>query len=368
MVYDAIVLGVGSMGSSACYQLASRGLKVLGLEQLDIVHEEGSHTGQSRLIRKAYFEDPSYIPLLGQAYNGWKEIEEKTQTQHYWQTGISYFGSPDDPIIEGVKKASEAFGIPLETHSSEEYPMFQLPEKFECIFEAEAGFLSPEKGITSLAILAQENGAEILTNQKVIRWEDIGNHIVVTTQGEEFHARKLIICAGAFVSDLFTLPFPLTPTKQYLAWSNIDQSQLGEMPCWVISEKGQEGIYYGFPSDHGLPGPQGMKYGYHRPGISTTIGDEEGWEMEKLILEQIQEKYFTEPKEIHTFKCCKYTYSHDENFVIDWLPNHQNKVMIATGFSGHGFKFVPVIGEIIADLIQTGSTNHNIDLFKLDRF
>ncbi len=166
-MYDAIVLGVGSMGASACYHLANRGQKILGLEQFGIVHEEGSHTGQSRLIRQAYFEHSSYIPLLEGAYLGWSQLERQANIQLYWPTGIAYFGEPQDAIIRGVKEAANRFGIPLE---SREFSQFKMPENFKCVFEPQAGFLSPERAISSLVGLARHEGAEILEHQQVLDW------------------------------------------------------------------------------------------------------------------------------------------------------------------------------------------------------
>src|SRR5882724_12639342 len=101
--FDVIVIGIGSMGASACYYLAKQGYSVLGLEQFDIPHERGSHGGQSRIIRKAYFEDPDYVPLLSRAYENWKALEEETETQIYHRTGLVYIGRPDNILIKGVK-------------------------------------------------------------------------------------------------------------------------------------------------------------------------------------------------------------------------------------------------------------------------
>src|SRR5215831_5279284 len=112
--FDVIVIGVGSMGSSACYHLAQRGCKVLGLEQFDIPHEFGSHAGQSRIIRKAYFENSDYVPLLNRAYENWKAFEKETGEQLYFPTGLVYFGSPDDPLIKGVKQSASLYDIKLD--------------------------------------------------------------------------------------------------------------------------------------------------------------------------------------------------------------------------------------------------------------
>jgi sarcosine oxidase len=169
--FDVIVIGVGSMGSSACFFLAQRGYKVLGLEQFDIPHEQGSHGGQSRIIRKAYFEHPDYVPLLNKAYENWKNFEAETGTQIYYPTGLVYFGKPDSTIIKGVKQSASLYNIPLENLSysaaSKRFPQFMIPEDFETLFETGAGFIQPHKAITLYKDSAIKKGAEIHTKEKV---------------------------------------------------------------------------------------------------------------------------------------------------------------------------------------------------------
>ncbi len=363
--YDTIVLGVGSMGVSACYHLARRGERVLGLEQFGIVHEEGSHTGQSRLIRKAYFEHSSYIPLLEASYVGWSELEAEARTQLYWPTGIAYFGEPGDEIMKGVKEAARAYGIPLESRT---FPQFKMPSNFECVFEPQAGFLSPERAIASMAYLARERGAELMVHQQVLDWTYHKGEIIVTTSENEFKARKLVITAGAFVSDVLKLRVPLKVTRQYLAWAETVHHRLGDFPCWMISEKEQPGCLYGFPSGTGLAGPEGMKLGYHRPGEEWHPDLPDGSTKEADLLNDRLKKYFTDELKVGELKTCKYTYSPDDHFVVDTLTEFDHKVIVATGFSGHGFKFVPVIGEVLSDLALKGSTKYPIDFLSQERF
>jgi len=143
--FDVIVIGVGSMGSSACYHLSKRGHKVLGIEQFDITHEFGSHAGQSRIIRKAYFENPHYVPLLERAYENWKELEQETGTQIYYATGLVYFGSKDDLLIKGAKQSASLYNIKVDTinehETAERFPAFKIPGNFETLFEPDAGFV-----------------------------------------------------------------------------------------------------------------------------------------------------------------------------------------------------------------------------------
>src|SRR2546423_13488975 len=199
--FDAIVIGVGSMGSSACYFLSDRGYKVLGLEQFDITHEYGSHAGQSRIIRKAYFEHSDYVPLLNRAYANWKGLEEETGIQIYFRTGLVYLGEPGHLIMQGVKRSADLYNIPIEYFESlsitKKFPQFTLPEKFEAIYEPDAGFLTPEKIIRLYTELAIKKGAEIHTNEKVHEWKKEGDGVTVTTNKNTYHCQKLIITAGA---------------------------------------------------------------------------------------------------------------------------------------------------------------------------
>ncbi|MFN7259726.1 MAG: FAD-dependent oxidoreductase, partial [Cyclobacteriaceae bacterium] len=136
--FDIIVIGVGSMGSSTCYQLAKQGYEVLGLEQFDIPHDQGSHAGQSRIIRKAYFEHPDYVPLLQRAYENWKQLEEAANTQVYFPTGLLYAGQPDDVLINGVRASAAIYQLDVQSLSQAEtkkrFPAFQIPDSYEVLF------------------------------------------------------------------------------------------------------------------------------------------------------------------------------------------------------------------------------------------
>ena len=164
------------MGAAACWYLAKRGHKVLGLEQFDIPHELGSHAGQSRIIRKAYFEHSNYVPLLERAYHNWKELETITSSQVYYRTGILYFGSPDSPMIKGTGEAAHQYNIPLNTLTQEEanvhYPTIHFPQHYRILFEPDAGFVTPEKAITLYVADAIQRNADIRGREKVLEWKN----------------------------------------------------------------------------------------------------------------------------------------------------------------------------------------------------
>jgi sarcosine oxidase len=211
------------MGASACYYLAANGASVLGIEQFDLPHEYGSHAGQSRIVRKAYFEHPDYVPLLQRAYHNWEHLESVTNEQVFYKTGLLYAGPKDHPILRGVQSSSEAYGIPIDvdflTGQSSSYAAIKLPQRYDCIFEPDAGFVTPEKAIRLYAGQAKASGATILTNTKVLAWKEEDNAFEVQTTAGNFLGRKLVFSSGAWTSALLpTLPVPVHVTRQVLAW------------------------------------------------------------------------------------------------------------------------------------------------------
>jgi sarcosine oxidase len=379
--YDVIVLGVGSMGSSACYQLAHRGFKVLGLEQFDIPHDLGSHAGQSRIIRKAYGEGSDYVPLLERAYRNWQTLESETGYQVYYKTGLTYFGAPDDPFLKTVRGSSKKYKIPLNDLTAEEcdkkYPQFKLPQNFQRLEEPEAGFITPERSILLYVQQAVFKGAVIRTKEKVLEWkyESSGAIRIITNKGT-YTAGKLIITAGPWAGKYMpALTSKLTVTRQAVAWvkpKNWENFMLGKFPCWILEDKDHD--FYGFPI---LPvgtfaGPLGLKLALHFPGAETTDPDQVNRnpkESDEKILVDFLNKFIPEGYErTLVMKTCLYTNSPDHDFIIDYLPEFNKDIVFATGFSGHGFKFVSVVGEILADLAMDGSTKLPVDFLSTKRF
>ncbi|MEO6001479.1 MAG: N-methyl-L-tryptophan oxidase [Chitinophagaceae bacterium] len=377
--YEAIVIGVGSMGSAACWQLAKQGYKVLGLEQFDIPHEQGSHAGQTRIIRKAYFEHSDYVPLLERAYHNWKELEVLTATRVYYKTGLVYFGSPDATMIKGSREAARQYNIALDILTPEEahhrYPMIQCPPHFQVLYEPEAGFITPEKAVALYTSHAIKNGADIRGREKIVDWKKENSIITVITNRNTYHADRLIITAGAWTGKVIpSMPTNLKVTKQIVGWmnpGNWNDFSLGNFPCWFIHD--DEGMFYGFPI---LPvtdfnGPIGLKLALHKHGVEVDPDNvnRDIQHADEETLRNFLEKYMPDAAgDTLTLKSCLYTNSEDENFILDHLPGYDNLVTVAAGFSGHGFKFASVIGEILADLATTGKTDLPIEFLRFNRF
>lgn len=378
--YDSIVIGVGSMGSATCYHLAKSGHKVLGLEQFGIAHEHGSHSGQTRIIRKAYFEYPDYVPLLERAYENWSALEEETGISLFRKTGMLYLGKPDDRLIKGVRNSAQKFNLNIQNLSSEtlkkEYPQFLIPEGHEGVFEPDAGFLLPETAILSFTERALNFGAHIRIGEKTLKWEHKDGHIEVVTNKDTYNCSKLIITAGAWANKMiqnFRSSFKVT--KQTLAWVKPKDEalfELGDFPTWIFDNGNNQGSFYGFPklSEEKFNGPVGLKVAHHHPGPEIDpdedqrgIPENEETKIIEFLNRHLPEGY----SEINSISTCLYTYSKDENFILGPSPESDN-VFLATGFSGHGFKFASVIGEILADLAISGSSSLPIEFLSPARF
>lgn len=379
--FDVIVLGVGSMGSSTCYYLAKQGYSVLGLEQFDIPHDQGSHAGQSRIIRKAYFEHPDYVPLLERAYENWKEIEHKTESQIYFPTGLLYAGKSSDILIKGVRESANKYNVKVESLSdaqvNDRFPQFQIPDGYDVLFEPDAGFVTPERAVLLYVEQAIQSGAHIHTKEKVISWKKEGEAITVITNKVTYTCKKLIITAGPWAGNM--IPGFLTQlkvTRQVIAWLNPKEREpfeLGQFPCWLIDDHTQPGMYYGFPV---LPvgkfgAPIGLKVALHYPGQVSdpdAVNRIPSKEDEAMLIGAINKFLPKGYSSTHVLKTCLYTNTADENFVLDFLPGYDDQVAIAAGFSGHGFKFVSVVGEIMADLAMKGKTELPIGFLNVQRF
>lgn len=378
--FDVIVAGVGSMGAATCDQLARRGVSVLGLERFQIGHSKGSHLGQSRLIRKAYFEHPDYVPLLQRAYELWDELEADTGTKLYHPTCLLYHGRPDQELIAGSLLSASIYNIPFQEISRKEqlhlFPAFTLPEDYLTYLEPEAGFLRPEKSIQVMADRAKFHGADLHIDEWMTDFVRSGDGWSVHTNRNVYSCQKLIITAGAWSTQfLHQLHVPLKVTRQVLGWldkTSGPDCSLQNLPCWILADDHYGGAFYGFPElpegDFGSPG--GLKIAHHYPGFEIRPEEKD----QKLTVEEKEALDYGKDKYLGaiggswaTFQHCMYTMSPDEHFIIDQVPFSEN-VWFAAGFSGHGFKFSPVIGEIMADLALTGTTSLPVQFLSAARF
>jgi len=365
---------MGAMGSSACWQLARRGVRVLGLEQFDIPHSRGSSHGFSRMIRLAYHEHANYVPLLRRAYELWHELETISGQKLLHITGGVYAGPPGSDRLARTAAAAEQHGIPYERLSASElkqrYSPFNLPEDYEILYEPSAGFLQPEKSIAAHVIAALNAGAEIHAHEPVVSWQSAGQGITVTSERGIYHAGRVIFCSGAWTDRLVQdLGVPLKVTRQTLGWtwpSEPQSFELGKFPVWSIAR--EDGTsHYGFPM---MPDNPGFKTAHHHRTEETTVdsiirdplpGDEAD------IRFPITNFIPTADGPLLGLRVCMYTNTPEAHFIVDKHP-HDPRLVVACGFSGHGFKFASVVGEVLADLATQGETAHPVEFLGLKRF
>jgi sarcosine oxidase len=368
-----IVLGVGGMGSSAVFELARRGRRVLGLEQYAIGHDRGSSHGQTRVIRKAYFEHPNYVPLLRRAYERWYDLEQLQGKRLFSECGCLSFGTPEDSLVAGVRRAAAEHNLPVEHLSLAElrrrFPMFRFNEDQVAILERDAGFLAVEDCVIGYAEEAKKLGADVRPSTPALSWKATGNGVTVRTEKDEFSAGRLVIAAGAWAGRVLAdLGLPLTVRRKVLLWygtSTPANYRRDVFPVYMTS--GPQGTYYGFPMvdtyGHKLARHDGGKTVNDPATVDRTVTADDETDCRNFLRAHIPGV----DGPLRYSRVCLYTMTPDEHFAIGVHPTH-SQVSIAAGFSGHGFKFASVVGEILADLADRGKTELPIDMFRLDRF
>lgn len=370
--YDVIVLGLGGFGSSACYHAARRGVSVLGLEQFTPAHDRGSSHGETRIIRQAYFEHTDYVPLLIRAYELWDDLEQQTQRKLLHKVGLMISGRPDGEAVPGTRLAAIEHNLPLESMTARDaerrFPTFRIPDEHDVVFEANAGYLKVEDCTTAHLEMAERHGADLRFQTPVTSWESDGRTIIVRTDREEFTGKQLILAAGAWSSRcLDGLNVPLTVVRKYLAWFPVraEQKSIIEHGPTFFYELGPR-QFYGFPSVDGAT----LKMAEHTGG--QTVDDplevdrhQHAGDVEPLSSFLRQAIPGVDPTPAR-HSVCMYTRTPDLHFIVDRHPRFEN-VVIACGFSGHGYKFTSVLGEVLADLAIEGKTTSPIEFLSLKR-
>ncbi|MGH4030444.1 N-methyl-L-tryptophan oxidase [Actinomycetota bacterium Odt1-20B] len=374
--YDVIVIGLGGMGSAAAHHLSARGARVLGLEKFGPVHARGSSHGGSRVTRQSYFEDPAYVPLLLRSYELYEALERDTGRDIATLCGGVMVGRPDSRTVAGSLRSARQWDLPHEMLDAHElrrrFPTLAPREDEVALYEARAGFVRPENTVAAHLQLAGQHGADLHFEEPMTRWEPCGGGVRVHTAEDTYTAGQLVICPGAWAPRLLTdLGVPFTIERQIMYWfqptGGVGPFLPEHHPIYVW-EDAQGVQVYGFPA---IDGPElGAKVAFFRKGtvctpetIDRTVHDHEIAAMAGHMSRQIP----LLPGRFLKASTCMYSNTPDEHFVIARHPAHPESVTVACGFSGHGFKFVPVVGEIVADLALQGRTHHPIELFDPSR-
>jgi sarcosine oxidase len=372
--YDVIVAGVGGMGSAACYQLALRGSRVLGIERHGIPHARGSSHGLTRIIRLAYHESPAYVPLVRRAMMLWIEIGDRFGEPLMFTTGSLDLGPGGGAFFSGSLAACSQHDLPHEVLTADEinrrFPAFRLPADHSGLLQPNGGFVASERAIVAHTELAKANGAEIHTGETVRDWQPLaGGGIRVNTDRGAYEAAKLIVSAGAWLADLVPSLAPVAVAeRQVIGWfepGNAAHFMPDTMPVTILMV--DEGPYFALP----IWGGPGVKIGLHHHryerGPADTLMGEPTAEDEALLRVCLA-RYMPDGNGPATrLARCLYTNTPDEHFILDSLPGNED-VIVASPCSGHGYKFASVIGEILADLATTGRSRFDLTMFKLGRF
>ena len=373
--FDVIVVGIGGMGAATCRSLAARGVQVLGLERFSIPHEMGSSHGESRIFRIGYYEHPNYVPLLQEARKQWLQLEDESGKTLFHQIGGLWIGPRESTLIAGTLDSALRHNLQHElfdhTELQHRFPQFSLSttQQLTGFFEADAGLIEPEESVTALTQLAWSSGAVIKENEVVIDWTVSNTGVFVTTDTNTYHAEKLVLTAGAWMNALWKLDFPVTVTRQPTAWFSINDIEAfrpRSLPCWGFV-RDESAFYYGFPTLHGR---KTVKISLHHSGTacSPESVDRTVSAVEIAELKAFADRTFPgKVGRVAKSKVCLYTNTSDVHFMIDHHPLHPDHVIIGGGFSGHGFKFVPLIGDILANLVCEGETRYPVEFLGFNR-
>lgn len=364
--WDCIVIGAGGVGSAALYHLARRGARVLGLDQFPPAHDRGSSHGVTRIIRQAYFEHADYVPLLLRAYELWADLEHACGERLYRECGLLQIGPPDGEVAPGVLASARQHGLDVERLAASEvtgrWPAFAVPEGHIGVFERRAGMLRVEACVSEHLKLAQQAGAELQTGQRVLGWRRQGADYVVETDKGQYQTRRLVVTAGPWAPALLAdFGLRLEVRRKPVFWFADPPAGLrldSGAPCFLYELA--EGIFYGMPGldDWGLD-DGGLKVAEHSGGavVADPLSvDRNLWPRDQQrVLAFLDQCLPSAGRRVARHDVCMYTMSPDAHFIVDRHPE-QEGLVFAAGLSGHGFKFVGVLGSALADLTLDGRT------------
>jgi sarcosine oxidase len=383
--FDAIVLGLGAVGSASAYQLAKRGARVLGIDRFSPPHSLGSSHGDTRITRKAIGEGDAYVPLVLRSYELWREIEAETGASLMTVTGGLWISSSARQaethvanFFDNTIAAARRFGIAHETLDAAQirsrFPQFDVRANETGYYEPDAGFLRPEACVRAQLQLAAKHGAQIHTGERVEDFSQAGGMVTVRTDRQQYRARQLIVAAGPWVRTLLPPDQArlFAVTRQVLYWFDMnapaEQFTAPRFPVFIWELQERRYVIYGFPAIDGPAG--GVKVATEQYAVTNEADalQHEVSDAERRVMhEQLVGPY------LHGLgtKCvkavaCMYTATSDFHFVIDRLPDAA-KVIVASPCSGHGFKHSAAVGEGIAQLVMDGKSRFDFSPFAFSR-
>lgn len=389
-MYDVIVIGLGGMGSAATYHLArpaaagtpaggGRPLRVLGLERHTPAHDRGSSHGRSRVIRQAYFEDPAYVPLLLRAYELWEALGHDAGRDLLTITGGLMMGAPMSEVVTGSAESARTHGLPHAMLGAAEirrrFPPFNPGPDEVALYEPKAGVVEPEASVSAHLDGAARRGAELHFEEPIFGWDasPSGDGVTVRTTRGRYEAGRLVLASGPWAPDILAgLDLPLAVARQVMFWfdplGGVDPYLPDRFPIYIWEPEAGGLPFYGFPA---LDGPRGgVKVAIHgggEPCTPETIERRIRPDDEAAMRAAIAGRMPSLNGPLLDARTCMYTNTADGHFVLGPHPRYP-QVAVAAGFSGHGYKFATVVGEILANLARDGATRHPIGLFSPVRF
>lgn len=370
-MYDAIVVGLGGVGSAALYHLARQGARVLGLDQHPPDHHKGSSHGHSRVIRRAYFEHPDYVPLLNRAYEHWAALSALSQQELLLPVGVLQVGPPEGEVMQGVLQSAQTHGLAVEqltgAQVQDRFPGFIVPAHHEAVLEKQAGVLRVETCVQVMLQAALDAGAVAQRPAEVTGWTPEAHGVTVQTGAGAMKARHLVLSPGAYYRDLLGgLDLPLHVLGKTQLWFEARPELQVSAGCPAFLFEGDEGIFYGLPAFDG----RGVKLAQHDGG--ERLDAPNAW-ARPVPAQEVDAVQAFRRRAIPSLGAhiidqqrCMYTCTPDGHFIVDRHPACAS-VSFAVGLSGHGFKMVPSLGEALADLALHGETALPISLFSAGR-
>jgi len=372
--FDVAVLGVGGIGSAACYHLARTGLRVVGIEQFSIPHSRGSSHGVTRILREGLHENETYVPLVRRALELWRELEKISGTQLFYQTGSLDIGLPESSIVIGSLDSCRRWSIPHEMFAAGElrrrYPVLRIYDEMVAIFQPNSGFVLAEGSITAHVNGACDHGAEVRGHEKMIGWDATGAGYTIRTTHDRYEVGQIVFTVGAWASKVVGLGVQVRPERAVLGWfqpkENAARFGVGSLPVWIIDSP-DGGHFYGLPV-FGIPGFKLGRLSRNLDEVDPDLPLLEPDSRDEQDLRQFLEKHFPDANgSLLSMQTAFFEHSPDRHFIIGELPDFPGAWVIA-GLSGHGFKYASALGELAKDLLVQRKSGYDLSPFRLGRF
>lgn len=367
------VIGLGTMGSMAAWQLSKRNKSVIGFEQFGRGHDRSAAGGESRLFRTAYMEGPEYVPLLMDSKKLWRELESESNNTLLEMIGGLTIGNPDNPLLKNVLKSTENYNLDHEVISNQSaksrFPQHKLLDDEIIILDKESGFLRPELSVVSAINRAEELGAEIKTYEKIMNIEHTSDGVIINSDKGQYKVQKVLLSGGSYVGEL--LPkynANIDPSKIVMSWfvpKSIEKFNKSKYPIFIRESNGDK--FFGTPTFDGSMVKVGLGDPYNggeNPNkLSNYVSVDELSTIRNIVSKYFNDLY-SDPVRVSVHMDA---YTPDNNAMVGPVADSEN-IIVMTGFSGHGFKMAPVMGKIASDLMIDGKTSYDISFLSPDRF